>query len=117
MRSGKGFWIVAIIVLVALGMGIASWPLLRIRRKGQIEVTLRRLDRLASSCSEFSIRHRRPPTSLRELSLNPDDLVDAWGRPFQFKLLEHRPGDCLLWSLGPNGEDSADDIAIQLNRP
>ena len=38
-------------------------------------------------------------------------LLDTWGRPFRYRFPATRgPGPYDLWSLGPNPDDSEDDI-------
>ena len=106
----KGRWAIVIVVLVALGMGIATWPLLRIRRKNEIHRTQAVLEGLRSACEHYRVRHGRFPESLEALeSRVPLEYLDAWRRPIRYEVDAGKPK---LWSLGPNAEDPSDDIAV-----
>jgi len=107
----KGKWVIIAILGVAVVMGIATWPLLRIRRETEIKRTLRILQNLDSLCLKYEEEKRRPPSTLDALELSPEYLLDAWRRPVQFRQPGLRnPTSWDLWSLGPLENDSSDDI-------
>ena len=59
----------------------------------------------------------RPTTPPEPRSYNPagyiksDALIDPWNQPFQYRIPgEHNPQTFDLWSIGPDGVESGDDI-------
>jgi len=113
MRGKRGIWTVGIVVLVSLAMGIATWPLLKARKKNQEQRTWLTLRNINAMRRTMEAERRRPLADLKELGLTPDELRDAWGRPIQF-----RPSDpsnqkgSILWSLGHNPDDPSDDLIL-----
>lgn len=91
---------IAGIVLVAIIMGFATLPLLKIRRQRDIRRTEAILEALYGECQTYRTRHGRYPGALPALSR------DAWGRPIQYEARERLS----LWSLGPDPADPSDDI-------
>jgi len=107
----KGKWVIIAILGVAVVMGMATWPLLRIRRETEVKRTLRILQNLDSLCRQYESEKRRPPSTLDALELSPEYLLDAWRRPVQFRQPGLRnPTSWDLWSLGPLENDPSDDI-------
>ena len=110
----KGKWVIIAILGVALIMGIATWPLLRIRRETEVKRTKRILENLDGLCRQFEGEKRRPPMNLDDLKLSPEFLLDAWRRPVQFRQPGLRnPTAWDLWSLGPLESDPSDDILFE----
>jgi hypothetical protein len=111
----KGRWAIVIVVLVALGMGVATWPLLRIRRKNEIHRTEAMIEGLWGACEQYRVRNGQYPPKLTDLGPVHEAPLDAWGRPIQYSNLhfntEAGPRVSIsLWSLGPNPDDPSDDI-------
>lgn len=110
----KGRWAIVVVLLVAVGMGVATWPLLRIRRKNEIHKTEAILDSLAATCKQYRAQHGHYPKSLGEAR-------DAWGRPIEVEWVNVLSTDSTaggLWmtlrSLGPNPKDPGDDLKRSL---
>jgi type II secretory pathway pseudopilin PulG len=49
----KGKWIIITVFVIAVVMGIATWPLLRIRRRHEIHKTEAILESLRSACEQY----------------------------------------------------------------
>ncbi len=106
----KGRWAIVVVLLVAVGMGIATWPLLKIRRKDEVHRTRQVLRSLDLQCRQYYGEYRKPPASLEALRVYGSmPLIDAWQRPIQFRLKEG-PASWEIWSLGANPDDASDDI-------
>lgn len=101
---------IAAIALVAIVMGFATWPLLKIRRQKEIRRTEVLLEMLSGDCEQYRARHGRYPAAL------PGRPRDAWGRPIQYS--RWSPGWAVLrydlTSLGPDPEDPRDDITVKM---
>ncbi len=109
----KGRWAIVIVVLVALGMSVATWPLLRLRRKNELHRSQFTLENLDSLCRQYSSEHRALPPDLKSLGQRPEELLDAWGRPYQYRIDDPKKiweRGYTIWSLGPNPDDPSDDI-------
>lgn len=108
----KGKWIIIAVLLIAVVMGIATWPLLRIRRRHEIHKTTTMLNAIQSACDQYRARHGQFPANLGFLSASaPLEFLDAWRRPIQYTCPGVRNKARFdLWSLGPNPDDPADDI-------
>lgn len=104
----KGKWVIIGVLGVALAMGFASWPLMKIRRKNELHRTKEILRGVDIMCRQYQAEHRKPPQSLNDLRMyGAATIVDGWQRPVQFRAKE---GGWELWSLGPNPDDPSDDI-------
>jgi type II secretory pathway pseudopilin PulG len=98
------------IAVVAIAMGFASWPLLRLRKEDQVRRARRLLRHVDSLCRQYEAEHRKPPARLDVLpSVDPLMLVDPWHRPIKFAV-DPDAKSWRIWSLGPLAEDPADDI-------
>ena len=107
----KGKW-----VILAVLMGLATWPLLRIRRRHEIHKTEALLEGIQSACKQYRTHHGRYPESLDLLNPRaPLEVLDSWRRPIRYEVI-HTEGRvrARLWSLGPSEADSADDISVEL---
>jgi hypothetical protein len=107
----KGKWIIIGVLAIAIAMGFASWPLLKLRRDGEIYRTREILRALDAHCSKYQADHRRAPENLQALRLFPEFLLDGWRRPVQYRVRDAKSWD--LWSLGPDGKPGADDINLE----
>jgi hypothetical protein len=107
----KGRWAIVIVVLVALGMGVATWPLLRIRRRNEIHKMEALLEALRSECQHYNIKYGAYPASLMSLDAmkGRQEIMDVWGRPIRYELVLPS-GKPRLWSLGPDENNPSDDI-------
>ena len=102
----RGRWVLVAIFVVAAAMGLASWPLLTLRRKNETHRTKVLLRQLFVACWEFRDKHRSLPRPLSLVTPSGQEPLDAWGRPITLG-----PGRrILLRSLGPNPNDEADDL-------
>ena len=111
----KGKWVIIAVLVVAVGMGVATWPLLKMRRKREIWTTQSVIANLRASCENHQKRHGRYPENLEAFAPDPLSCLDAWRRPIRYEAI-HTEGRvrARLWSLGPSEADSADDISVEL---
>jgi type II secretory pathway pseudopilin PulG len=113
----KGTGVVLGVFIVALLMGLATWPLLKIRRQKEIRRTEALLQALKGACEQYSMSHKQYPRTLADLKLGGEP-YDAWRRPIHYAVINHgRPGiagrDYIqLWSDGPDLSTSSDDIRV-----
>ena len=108
----KGRWAIVVIVLVALGMAISTWPLLKIRRRSEIYRTEGMLEELRGACEQYRAKHGRYPSSLADLGPTKGASRDAWGRPVLYEIRfanQHHPF-LQIQSCGPDPADPSDDI-------
>jgi hypothetical protein len=58
--------------------------------------------------------------SVNHLTMDQGEIgLDAWGRPYHFKLLKaqgNQLAKILVWSFGPNGKEETKDEVIESNR-
>jgi hypothetical protein len=103
----KGKWVIIGVLLVALAMGFASWPLMNLRRRNEIHATKGMMEVLLDRCDRYRARNGRYPESLGALDPGVLEYRDAWQRPIQYELSAGKPR---LRSLGPNPNDASDDL-------
>src|SRR5688572_7772906 len=104
----RGRWVLVAIVVVALGMSVATWPLLKVRREGELQRTETLIAQLSSACRDYKLDHGRCPERLSQLNPAKSAPVDAWGRPFLVESLGVQ--GAAIRSLGPDAANSEDDI-------
>lgn len=106
----RGRWVITIVLLVAVAMGIATWPLLRLRRRNEIYKTEALLESLLGMCEQYRIRHGGYPKTLGILEPEGREIRDSWGHLIQYEL-DAKSGRPRLRSLGPNPDDPSDDLS------
>ena len=110
----KGTSVVLGIFLLAIVMGLATWPLLAIRRQKEIRRTTILLGMIEAACEKYRQTHGAYPANLTGIR-GPGDPVDAWNRPIRYAVFtQKRHGverDYVsLRSDGPDPVSSSDDI-------
>ncbi|HZL71547.1 MAG TPA: hypothetical protein VFC86_03740 [Planctomycetota bacterium] len=115
----KGKWVIIAILGVAVVMGIATWPLLRIRRANEVHKTRTLIDLLVASCKEYELKHGHLPHTLAQLDPARGEPRDAWGRTFVYIPFwkystppspEWKSAFPVIRSLGPDENDPQDDL-------
>jgi type II secretory pathway pseudopilin PulG len=106
----RGRWVITIVLLVAVAMGIASRPLLRLRRKNEIYKAETLLQSLQGMCEQYRARNGSYPKSLEALEPQGRAIRDSWGRLIRYEL-DAKSGKPRFRSLGPNPDDPSDDLA------
>ena len=107
----KGKWVIIGVLVVAVVMGLASWPLMRLRRKNEIYKTEKLIEELRGACESYKKMHGTFPKRLSDLDPVRGEPFDAWGRPFEYDPTWDT-GFVLpqIRSLGPDKNDPSDDL-------
>ena len=110
----KGRSAVIGILLLGIVMGLATWPLLAIRRQKEIRRTQILLGMIEAECEKYRQSHGAYPADLAGIR-GPGKPVDAWNRPIGYAVFtQKRHGiekDFVsLWSTGPDPDSTSDDI-------
>ena len=113
----KGRWVTIAVVLVAAAMAVGTWPLLKLRRRHEIQKTKTILEGLYGACEQYRTRFGLYPRDLRALDSKGGTPRDAWGRAItcEHPIHDTARGDgeeILLRSLGPDPDDDSDDILL-----
>ena len=107
----KGKWVIVSVLVVAVVMSLASWPLMRLRRKNEIYKTQQTIEQLGAACRAFKATHGNFPRKLSDLDPVRGEPFDAWGRPFDYDpSWETGCAWPQIRSLGPDKEDPSDDL-------
>jgi len=97
------------ILLVAMVMAIATWPLMKLRRLREVGATEAVIIQHEANIKNYQLDHGvlDPPSMPPPLQ----GIRDAWGRPFRYRCPGiHNKHSFDLWSLGPDPDDPSDDI-------
>ncbi|HEU4339055.1 MAG TPA: hypothetical protein VFS19_03220 [Planctomycetota bacterium] len=107
----KGKWVILSVLAVAVLMGLASWPLLRLRRKNEIYKTKKTIEHLRAACDAYKAKHGGFPKKLADLDPARGEPLDAWGRSFEYDPLWDGDNIVLqIRSLGSDRHDPHDDL-------
>jgi len=105
------FWIIVWTVIVAVFVGFAA--LFAVVSAGGGFETLKDVWQIHEAVVEYENTNSVLPGSLDQVNLTPDQLTDAWGRPYEYTpdLLHH---SYKLISAGPDGTiGTRDDITVE----
>ena len=119
MTGKRGIWTVWIVLLVAWLLGVATIPLLRVRRNREVTRTRLLLEQVGAALEQYRLRYGELPDTLLPIG----EVRDSWGRPIQYStyLIVSSGGKNVrdsgeLWSLGPDPNDPSDDISLHASR-
>lgn len=131
MKKEQAFTLIELMLVVIIISALAAMVLPRLAgRSEQARVAAARADiqaNIATAIKLYELDNGSFPTSsegLQALLSKPSSAInwngpylekepiDPWGRSYQYKSPgQHRPQDYDLYSLGKDGQESADDVA------
>lgn len=119
-RRRRGFTLVemlAVLGLIALILSVVVVNVSGIFAQGNVDAAKAWTKSMETPLTQYRIKFRRYPTSEEGLKvLIPDytsqkEFIDPWGKPYQYRNPGVKnPKGYDLWSFGPDGVESADDI-------
>jgi len=126
MNRKKGFTLIELILVVIIIGALAAMIMPRLTgRSEQAKIIIAKTDitaNIAMALDLYELDNGKYPGSLQMLSSNPGGLrnwngpyikkkpIDPWGNEYQYKYPPSQSTDYDLYSLGPDGIESDDDV-------